>query len=521
MNKELIINYNSKSGTEIALLENSFLTEFHRDNAKNDFQVGDIFLGKVKKIMPGLNAAFVNVGHKKDAFLHYTDLSPNIKTLNKYVWNALENPSIDHTLNNIKFEPQILKTGQMPQVLAKKKPIMVQVLKEPISTKGPRLTCEITLAGTYLILSPFNHNLSISKKISEGDERKRLFKLVESIKPKNFGVIVRTNAKGKKVSELHKDLNELLLKWKNIQKEIRGAVAPQKIYIELNKTSSLLRGMLNNDFAKIHVNDKFLGADLKEYIKGIDAGAEKKISIYNGKRPIFDNFNITKQIKQSFGKNVTMKSGAYLVIEHTEAMHVIDVNSGYKVNDQSNQEAQALNVNLESAAEIARQLRLRDIGGLIIIDFIDMKLSENKKTLHRRMKEAMQNDSSKHTILTLSRFGLMQITRQRAKPEVKIKTDELCPSCDGSGKIKPSILITDEIVENFKYLVNVMSMRNLRLETHDFVYAHLKKGGFLRSLQWKWFFKYKSWLKLRSNEDFALTQYSFLDGMDDEIDLNS
>lgn len=518
MTKDLIINV-SKKATEIALLEDNQLVELHQDFNKDDFQVGDLYLGKVKKIMPGLNAAFVEVGHKKDAFLHYTDLGPQIRSLNKYVWDSIDGKEVSADLNNFSYEPEIVKTGKINQAIVRKKPILVQILKEPISTKGPRLSCEITLAGRYLVISPFTKHISISKKINSSEERKRLHRLIESIRPKNFGVIVRTIAQEKKVSDLHSDLQQLFDKWGQIQKELKAAVPPDKVFSEISKTSSLLRDLLSNSFSKIYINNKFYAADVKDYVKKLEPGKEKNVNLISSKRPIFDHFGITKQIKSSFGKTVTMASGAYLVIEHTEAMHVIDVNSGHKVGERTDQESQALIVNLESAAEIARQLRLRDIGGIIIIDFIDMKQPENKKTLFKRMQDSMENDKAKHTILPLSRFGLLQITRQRDKPVLEIKTQEKCPTCNGSGNIKSSILLMDDIEDNISYLFNEMNMTGLKLYVHPYIEGYIKKGWFNK--QWQWYKQYKKWLKVYANNDYSLTEYHFFDKLNEKIQLKA
>lgn len=516
MTRDVIINASPKV-TEIALLEDKKLVELHQETSSTEFLVGDLYLGKVKKIMPGLNAAFVDVGYKKDAFLHYTDLGPNIRSLNKYVQESLNGKMPNHLLDNFLFEKEIVKTGKVVQALEKKQPILVQVLKEPISTKGPRLTCEITLAGRYLVASPFTKHISISKKINNSEERQRLHRLIESIKPKNFGVIVRTSARDKKVSELHKDLSDLIEKWRLIQEEVKSAVPPEKVFSEINKTSSLLRDLLNKSFNKIHINDKFLANDLKTYIHKIEPGKEKMVNYHNSKKTIYDQYGVTKQIKSLFGKTVTMPSGAYLVIESTEAMHVIDVNSGHKAGTNSDQESQALMVNLESASEIARQLRLRDIGGLIIIDFIDMRSPDNKKVLYKRMKESMESDRSKHTILPLSRFGLMQITRQRDKPALTIITKEQCPSCQGTGKIRSSILLIDDIADDFSYLTSEMNMKGLKLFVHPFIESYLKKGIF--STQFKWWRKNKSWLKIYANNDFGFTEYQFFDALGEKIEL--
>ena len=412
MNKELIINVNAQ-GVEIALLEDKKLVELHNEKSNARFAVGDLYLGKVKKLIPGLNAAFVEVGFEKDAFLHYTDLSPYIKSLLKFTQFSMNDKS-EKGLDFSKFtvEPEILKTGKISEVMNGKPSVLVQILKEPIAAKGPRLSCEISLPGRFVVLTPFNDVVAVSRKIHSGEERKRLQKLIEAIKPKNFGVIVRTAAEGKKTAELHEDLATLTATWATIQQNLKGAVAPAKILSEQTKTTSILRDLLNADFNRIVINDKTLYSDTKSYIQRIAPEKEEIVSYYGNGSTIFDTYGITKQVKSAFGKTVNLDSGAYIIIEHTEALHVIDVNSGYK-SVGSNQEQNALETNLEAAEEIARQLRLRDLGGIIVVDFIDMKLPENKRKLHDKMEECLSQDRAKHTILPISKFGIMQITRQR------------------------------------------------------------------------------------------------------------
>ncbi len=517
MERELIIR-STPSGVEIALLEDSKLVELHQESEDSNFQVGDIYLGRVKRINPGLNAAFVDVGYKRDAFLHYTDLSPNIKSIIKFTQYGLRGNTQYARLDKFPFEPKIVKTGRINNAINKKNPVLVQILKEPISTKGPRLTCEITLAGRYIVLVPFGQGVGISRKIASSEERKRLVRLMESIKPGNFGVVIRTIAKGKKVAELHEDLNNLVQKWEKISKILKGKTPPKKIIGELDKTSTLLRDLLNESFSKIVVNDQALQNDIKNYVAKIAPGKENIVSIYKGRNPIFDSFGITKQVKSLFGKTVTTDSGAYLVIEHTEAMHVIDVNSGQRTDNNADQETNAFNVNVESAEEIARQLRLRDLGGIIIIDFIDMKNPANKKKLIEIMRKAMALDRAKHTILNLSKFGLMQITRQRVRPELNIVTSEVCPTCGGSGKIGPAIVILDEIERKLEYLFKKQNHASLKLYVHAFLYAYLKDGILTKQLHWWW--KYRKWVKLYKSDDFNLVEYHFFDKNDEEININ-
>lgn len=515
MNKELIINATTQ-GVEIALLEDKKLVELHRENSENPFGVGDLYLGKVKKLMPGLNAAFVDVGFEKDAFLHYTDLSPYIKSLLKITqichgWKGKE----PYDFSRFQVEPEIVKTGKITEVLSGKPNILVQILKEPIAAKGPRLSCEISLPGRFVVLTPFNDIVAVSKKIHVSDERRRLQKIIESIKPKNFGVIVRTAAEGKNTAELHEDLNQLVAKWKQIQINLQGAPVPSKILSEQDKATSILRDLLSPDFNRIVVNDKNIYNDIRQYLGRIAPEKADIVQYYQSGSPIFDTYGVTKQVKGSFGKTVSLPSGAYLIIEATEALHVIDVNSGYK-SSSNNQEENSLQTNLEAAEEIARQLRLRDLGGIIVVDFIDMKLPENKKKLADAMEGFMRTDRARHSILPISRFGLMQITRQRMKPEVDIKTDELCPSCGGSGKISSTLVLEDEIRKNLDYLIT-HGHKNLILMVHPIMAAYLQKGFPSKRMQWS--LKHKQWIKIQESNALHLVDFKFLDRDQEEIKL--
>jgi ribonuclease G len=516
MNKELIINA-SGEGVEIALLEDKKLVELHYERGQNEFAVGDLYLGKVKKLMPGLNAAFVDVGYEKDAFLHYTDLSPYFRSLLKFCKQSLDGSAPwGDDFGKFQNEADIIKTGKITDVLNPKPELLVQILKEPISAKGPRLSCEISLPGRFVVMTPFNNVVAISRKIHSSDERKRLQRIVESIKPKNFGVIVRTAAEGKNTAELHADLLSLAEMWQNIQKNLKGAKAPQIIMSEQDKTTSILRDLLSESFQKIVVNDKKLLGETKEYIARIAPEKEEIVSYHNSGTPIFDQFGITKQVKSSFGKTVNLSSGAYLIIEHTEALHVIDVNSGTR-SAEGGQEQNALSSNLEAAAEIARQMRLRDLGGIIIVDFIDMKLPDNKRQVFDAMEQLMQQDRARHTILPISKFGLMQITRQRLRPELNISTAEVCPTCKGTGKIGPSMLLTDDIEKDLKYLVD-QGHRNLILHVHPIMEAYLTKGNiFKKSILSKWNSAYKLKLKLAVDNNAPITLYQFYDSKTDDL----
>ena len=509
----MIINATT-NGVEIALLENKKLVELHHEKADAKFAVGDLYLGKVKKLIPGLNAAFIDVGFEKDAFLHYTDLSPYVRSILKFTQMAMQEKP-DETLDFAKFhpEPEIVKTGKINEVIKGKPEILVQILKEPIAAKGPRLSCEISLPGRFVVVTPFNEIVAVSKKIHSSDERKRLQKIIEAIKPKNFGVIVRTAAEGKNSAELHDDLSTLIQTWKSIQQNLKGASAPTKILSEQDKTTSILRDLLTEDFNKIVINDKNVFNDTRSYIQKIAPEKTEIVTSHLNGIPIFDQFGITKQVKAAFGKTVNLPSGAYLIIEHTEALHVIDVNSGYK-SVSNNQEENAVATNLEAAEEIARQLRLRDIGGIIVVDFIDMKLPDNKRRLQEAMDGFMRSDRAKHAVLPISKFGLMQITRQRMRPEVNINTSEICPSCNGTGKVAPTLLLVDEIETRLKYLVTHQH-KNLTIVVHPILHSHLTKGFF--SIGWKWNRKYKTRIRIKGDSDYYITEFHFFDAQEEEI----
>jgi ribonuclease G len=515
VNKELIINSTSNE-VEIALLEEKQLVELNKEKSNSEFAVGDIYLGRVKKIMPGLNAAFVDVGYGKDAFLHYLDLGPQINSLLKYIKAGFSNtPGL--SIAEHKMEEDIQKSGRINNVLKPNQQILVQVAKEPISTKGPRVTSELSFAGRYIVLIPFSDKISVSQKIKSAEERNRLKRLIASIKPKNCGVIIRTVAEGKLVADLDSDLRNLYKKWEITSQKLPTAKAPMKIIGEIDRTSAILRDVLNEDFNNIIVNDPALHEEIRNYIQKIAPGKVHIVKLHSGKTPIFEQYGVDKQIKASFGKTITIKSGTYLIIEHTEALHVIDINSGHRVNSEQNQEANALEVNLESATEVARQLRLRDMGGIIVIDFIDMNQGNNRRKLYDRLKDEMKKDRAKHSILPPSKFGLVQITRQRVRPEMNVQILEKCPTCDGTGEIRPSILITDDIENNISYLIREQNEKNLLLCVHPYIYAYFTKGFF--SIKRKWYFRYKHSIKLQSMPSYHFLEYHFFNKIGDEIKM--
>ena len=518
MSNELVINSTQK-GERIALLQDKRLLEYHVEKPDHNFTVGDIYLGTVKKLVSGLNAAFVDVGYEKDAFLHYLDLGPNINSLNKFTKDVIAKRANSGKISSFKMEPEIEKQGKIDKVLDRNQPILVQIVKEPISTKGPRLSCDISIAGRYIVLVPFSNSVNLSKKITDRQERNRLQRLMSSIKPNNFGIIVRTVAQGHDVEELDKDLQTCVEKWENGIKALRDAKPRDRVIGEMNRASSIIRDMLNESFDSITVDSKDVYEDIKHYIRTIAPDKENILRLHNGKNKVFEQFGLEKQIKSLFGRSVSLPGGGYLIIEHTEALHVIDVNSGNKSNSQEDQEATALSVNAEAAKEIARQLRLRDMGGIIVVDFIDMKKAENKKKIYEVMREEMKPERSKYTVLPLSKFGLMQITRQRVRPEMNIVTRETCPTCGGTGTIQASILVTDTILSNLDYILTKQNERNISISLHPFLYAYFTKGFI--SQQVKWLFQYKTWVNLIKDSSLGVVEFTFHNKDGEVIEVNS
>ncbi|MCP4978252.1 MAG: ribonuclease E/G [Maribacter sp.] len=508
MNRELIVR-SSSDAVDFALLKEGKLTELHKEEDNNDFSVGDIFLAKVRKPVTGLNAAFVNVGYEKDAFLHYHDLGPQLSTMLKFIKQVSTGKLRDYSLKNFPLEKDIDKHGSINDVIKSNQSLLVQIVKEPISTKGPRISSELSLAGRYLVMVPFSERVSVSQKIGSKEEKDRLKRLVKSIKPKGFGVIIRTVAEGKKVAELDKDLENLLNKWSAMCKKLYKAPTPSKVLIELNRASSILRDVFNDSFTGIQVDDKTLYNQIKDYVQEIAPGKEAIVKLYRSSVPIFEKFGIERQIKTSFGRTASMSKGAYLIIEHTEALHVIDVNSGNRSNKAKNQEDTALEVNMLSASEIARQLRLRDMGGIIVIDFIDMVKAPHRRKLFDHLRDEMKDDRAKHKILPPSKFGLVQITRQRVRPEMNIKTTEEDPNSTGLEVEAPIVLIDKINADLEKLLKGPKKDSKITLNIHPFIAAYITKG--FPSIRSRWFMEHKKWIKVQPRDAYTYLEYRFKD----------
>ena len=513
MNRELIVSV-TPAEISIALCEDKVLVELNKEQCQTGFSVGDIYLGKVRKIMPGLNAAFVNIGHEKDAFIHYLDLGGQFRSLQKLV--ASQQPGKRGLrVESMKLEAPVEKEGKIGDYLQVGQQIMVQVAKEAISTKGPRLTADISLAGRNVVLVPFSSKVFLSQKIRSAEEKKRLKRIAAAVLPKNFGVIIRTAAMGQQDADIEHDITSLVRRWEKVLDGLRNQTPPSLILNEENRTTTIIRDLLNGSFSSIYVDDHTVYEEIREYIRMIAPDKEKIVKLYKGSTPIFDNFDVSKQIMSLFSKYVSLKKGAYLIIEHTEALHVVDVNSGNRAKVDNDQERTAMDVNLAAAAEIARQLRLRDMGGIIVIDFIDLHKSENRNALVEKMRELMAGDRAKHTILPLSKFGLMQITRQRVRPETHIDVRETCPACHGTGLVAPAVLIDDQIEKQIAYFVKEKKLSYLKLRVSPVVAAFVKKG--FPSLRTRWMFKYRCRIRVASDNTTGIIETRFFNREDEEL----
>ena len=512
--KDLVVDV-SPSEVRIALMENHRLIELNREsNQGHSFTVGDVFLGRVKKLLPALNAAFVDIGDSKEAFVHYLDLGLYFAAFDRFVRESNPNRNLKELYGSIPLGPILAKEGRVEDQLKVGQMIVCQIVKEPISTKGSRLTAEISLAGRNIVLLPFAEKVSVSQKISSKEEKRRLETLVKSILPKNYGAIIRTAAEGKTASVLVAEVRSLIEKWEGSWPKLARNKGVSLLFTEYSKTTTILRDLFNDSFSNVYVNDEKVYEETARYVSLISPEQEKIVKLYDGKEPIFDHFEVTRQIKSSFGKVVPMKQGAYLVIETTEALNVIDVNSGIRTKT-DNQEDNSFEVNKIAAEEIARQLRLRDMGGIVIVDFIDMDSPEHRNELYKYMQELMAGDRAKHNILPLTKFGLMQITRQRIRPVTEINTTEKCPLCHGTGKIASTVVIDEQIERRIAQYAD-KGVGQLTIKVSPILGAYLTRGW--NSYFRKWKRKYKCKLKLVEETEFSILQNEFYNEKGEALD---
>lgn len=533
MNSQLIVDVNSLSGSaQIALLEDGNLVEMRTQHSKSLFSVGNIYLGQVRKVKENINAAFVDIGSKKQGFLPLKDLGQHYPFMVQQVKQLLKDnrgkaPSGAELLERFawvgptsaeeaaklpgKHDPiaNHVKVGQY---------ILVKIEREPYSNKGPTLTGVLSIAGHFMVLLPFANKVHLSSRIENREEAQRLQRLVQSIVPKGMGVIIRTAAQGKKSSVLHAELQSLIDSWQNCLIQLcHASMTPQLILGELNSSAALLRDNLNESYSNIWVNSRQVYDELRAYLATIAPENVEKVKFYSAQRvPIFDHFDVTKQIKRLLGKTVMFHKGSYLIIQHPEAFHVIDVNSGSGAKRAGTPEETAFEVNLAACDEIARQLRLRDMGGIIVIDFIDMSKSEHRRKILERMQELMKKDKVTHKVIPITEVGLMQITRQRMRPEQRIDTMETCPCCGGTGKVESTLMLEDELTNKVIDLCLQHKGAKYDIRVHPFVEAYFNRG--LLSLRHKLNMQYGGRFRFVADSSLPLMSYHIYDRDGNEID---
>lgn len=513
MEKILVINC-STDQIQYAMLEDKRLTYYTHFYTGKEYLFGDFYVGKVKKIMPSLNAAFLEIGFEKTAFLHFSDLTPSIKNKLSFTQHYLQKNSHKQPLAFFNKDQNYNPQDKIGQILSGKPEIVVQISKEAIMQKGPRLTCNFSIPGRFLVLSPFENDISISKKIISKDEKSRLVSIIKPIKPEYFGVIVRTAALNKSSQELEDDLKACLNIWQQIENNLWKSHSSKKLYSEHNPSEAVLRELFSPEFSKIIVNDNSVFQNVCEYIEYIEPSKKNIVQLYKGQGNIFDTFNVSRQLQILFNKKVILDNGAYLILEPTEALFVIDVNSGTNVTS-NNQEQNSFNNNMAACEEIARQLKLRDIGGIIVIDFIDMKLPEHKKMVQDRLTELMHTDKAEHKIGTISKFGVLQLTRERIKPLKEFISEGNCWACEGTGKISTQKSIEAEIETKLAFY-SQQSYKKITLEVHPIIKLYLTNGILNNHLK-TFSKKFNIQLKIKSNDQINLIHYNFYNEFDQII----
>ena len=508
MRKEIIIN-SSTSQTRVAITEDGNLVDFFVDYPENRRMVGDIYLGKIARVLPGIKAAFVDIGMKHDAFLHFSDIGETTKQFQEMLGDEdadIDDEDEEIAENTRTQEKQRQSQPEIPK-LHKGQDIIVQITKEPVNNKGVRVSSSVSLPGRFCVLLPFDGKVGVSKKIYDFKERRRLRNIARSILPKNYGLIIRTVAKNQNEEALQEDLNNLIKTWKEIESTVKSETPPALIYQDLNTTSSVIRDLFTPDVSKVFIDSKKLFKQIKNYIQLIQPGLADKIELFKSGHSIFDSFKIEEQIKTLMGRKVPLPSGGYLIIEHTEAMVVIDVNSGRYAKNKE-QELNSLKTDLEASREIARQLRLRDIGGIIVIDFIDLEDEKNRKKVYDELRKEFRRDRAKVSVLPMSDFGVIQITRQRVRQNIMQAMKEVCPYCLGTGLLTKHSHLVYDLEDWLKKFRRHSNERSLIIKCHPTVAQKFKMGEFksLTKLQLKYFVR----LKIMEDESMPLSQLKFI-----------
>jgi ribonuclease G len=532
MRKEIIINA-AANETRIAITEDGRLAELFVETANKEKMIGDIYLGKVAKVMPGIKAAFIDLGLGQDGFLHFSDIGNRFEEYSSMIGDDEEEGEDDEAgaqaapspasapgegsadpHSGTDAPPREKGSGQARQheqrpprkeiQLEKGQEVIVQITKEPVGKKGVRVTSEVSLAGRFLVLLPFDGKIGISKKISSFKEKRRLRKIVQAILPEGFGVIIRTVAEGKDDSSLTNDLKDLIDTWREIEKSVKTEQAPCLLYKDMSTTSSVIRDLFSNDVSRVVIDSRKLHKEIRAYIKYTSAQLLDKIELHKDRRPIFDVYGIEKEIETTLARKVWLKSGGYLIIDPTEAMVVIDVNSG-RYAAKKEQEQNSLRTDLEAAREVCRQLRLRDIGGIIVCDFIDLEDERNKRKVFEELKKEFRKDRAKVTVLPMTEFGLVQITRQRVRQNILHSFSEPCPACGGTGLVQSRTTTLNQLERWLSRFKAETREWRLVLKVHPQIADSLRVGTFSRLR--KLMFRFRILIRLESDPGVSIGDF--------------
>jgi len=541
MKKEIIIN-STANEIRIAITEDGQLAELFVETPEKERMVGDIYVGKVARVMPGIRAAFIDIGHKQDAFLHFSDIGSSLAEHAHLLSDEDSDVDTEEDGETDIAEPVHVKAGhgaapqeavvpppslpgkydggrrtnakpETPQ-LTKGQEVIVQVTKEPVANKGVRVTTEVSLPGRFLVLLPFDAHIGVSKKISNFREKRRLRRIVRDILPPGFGAIIRTVAVDKDEATLRQDLESLVATWREIEKMVKTEEAPALLYKDMATTSHVIRDLFTENVDRVVVDHKRLFKEIRAYVKWVSPSLVDRIELYRGKEPIFDVYGIEKQIATALSRKVWLKSGGYLIIEQTEAMVVIDVNSG-RYAPRRDQEQNSLRTNLEAAREVARQLRLRDIGGIIVVDFIDLQEETNRKKVYDELRKEFRKDRAKITAFPMTELGIVQITRQRVRQSILHSFSEPCPVCGGAGMVQSKSSIVNHIERWIRRFKSESHGVRLRLRVHPSIATYLREGTISRlaRMQMKFFVL----IKLEEDAKLSIDEFRFLSADDTDI----
>ncbi len=509
MSKEILINATDEE-SRIAIVEDGRLVEIYVERPEKERMVGDIYKGKVHKVLPGMKAAFVNIGMKQDCFLHFSDIGDNT---HEYLSSEDDDDDTEEAPQNRQTSRKIHGAQNNSRFLRTGQEILVQVIKEPISNKGARVTSQISIPGRFTVLLPNSSSewIGISRRIGNVQERRRLRRLAREVKPKGASLIIRTNADGKDENVLRADIRQSTETWEETDRVAKSSSAPKLVYKDMEMVSSVIRDLFSQDVTRVLIDNKKLHKAIASYIEVTSPQLLERVELYRGRKPIFDMFNVEQDIQQSTEKKVPLKNGGYIIIEHTEALVSVDVNSG-KFMGRGSYEENSMAVNMIAARETIRQLRLRDIGGLIVIDFIDLRDERNRRKLFEEMKRELRKDRAKFSILPMDEYGLIELTRERIRPSIMFSLSEPCPACAGTGRVGNRTTIINKIERWLRrYREDHRFLSRLRL------FLHPDMVDLMRPKMRQFLWKYGTWITLDTEDEMRLDEFRLLSPGGDDL----